>query len=74
MTIPKLYSSMTPKQLSSIEELMDLDLSEDETEFKMMTSIFKKKQWKIVYEGKKKKLTSSGFNAYIRKYPFIVSQ
>ena len=59
MTIPKLYSSMTPKQLSSIEGLMDLDLSEDETEFKMMTSIFKKKQWKIVYEGKKKKLTST---------------
>ena len=65
---------MTPEQISSIEELMDLDLSDDEKEFKMMTEIFKTKQWKIVYEGKKKTLTSTKFKAYIRKYPFIVSE
>ena len=43
---------MRPKQISSIKELMDLDLSDDEKEFKMMTEIFKKTQWDIVYEGK----------------------
>ena len=74
MTIHNLYSSMTSKQLSSIGELMDLKLSNDENEFKIMTDIFKKKQWQIVYEGKKKTLTSCGFKAYIRKYPFIVSK
>ena len=71
MTIAKLYSSMRPKQISSIKELMDLDLSDDEKEFKMMTEIFKKTQWGIVYKGKKKTLTSAGLKAYIRKYPVL---
>ena len=62
---------MSSKQLSSIGELMDLKLSNDENEFKMMTNIFKGRQWQIVYEGKKKTLTSCGLKAYIRKYPFL---
>ena len=71
MTIAELYSSMNSKQRSSIEELMDLELSNDEKEFRMMTEIFKGRQWQIVYVGKKKTLTSCGFKAYISKYPFL---